>query len=224
MTQQERDGRAAGLRAALAAPDPSVRLRAALAAGTSPHEDDLEDLVLRCAVEPEFFVRDVLTWALTRHEPGRTVDRVVVELGSPEPQARSQALHTLSKIGDRRAFAAITPALLHHADVEVARAAWRAAVVLVTPGSEDALAARLVSQLGRGDREVRLSLSRALVDLGAAGAAAVERATGHRDPEVRAHALATQRLRTHPDEGFDLALVAAERELTLRGAPVPPPG
>lgn len=209
--------------AALAAPDASVRLRAALAAGTEPRGEDLEVLVARCAVEPEFFVRDMLTWALTRHDPDGTVDRLLVELTSPEPQARSQALHTLSKIGDRRAFDAITPALLHHADVEVARAAWRAAVVLVTPGSQARLAERLASQLGRGDREVRLSLSRALVDLGEAGADAVERAAAHRDPDVRAHALATVRLRTHPEEGFDLALAAADRALTLRGAPVPPP-
>jgi HEAT repeat protein len=224
VTQQDTAGRTARLRSALAAPDPSVRLRAALAAGTSPHADDLEVLVARCAVEPEFFVRDMLTWALTRHDPESTVDRLVAELGSPEPQARSQALHTLSKIGDRRVFGSITPALLHHADVEVARAAWRAAVALVPPGAEAGLAVRLASQLGRGDREVRLSLSRALVDLGEAGSVAVERATTHRDPEVRAHALATSRLRTHPDEGFDLALAAAERAVTLRGAPVPPPG
>lgn len=222
MTQQETGVRVARLRAALAAADPSVRLRAALAAGTSPEDDDLEVLVARCAVEPELLVRDMLTWALTRHDPDRTVDRLLVELASPEPQARSQALHTLSKIGDRRAFTAITPALLHHADVEVARAAWRAAVVLAPPGSREPLAERLASQLGRGDRDVRLSLSRALVALGDAATAPLERAATHRDAEVRAHAAATVRLRTHPDEGFDLALAAAERALTLRGAPVPP--
>lgn len=45
----------------------SVRLRAALAIGSTPDPRFVGKLVERCAVEPEFFVRDMLTWALTRH-------------------------------------------------------------------------------------------------------------------------------------------------------------
>ncbi|MGW2111299.1 hypothetical protein ACWCPL_32765, partial [Streptomyces sp. NPDC001948] len=50
----------------------SVRLRAALAVGTAPDPRYVDTLVERCAIEPEFFVRDMLTWALTRH-PGQAV-------------------------------------------------------------------------------------------------------------------------------------------------------
>ncbi|MGD9607505.1 MAG: HEAT repeat domain-containing protein, partial [Leucobacter sp.] len=57
---------AALLRAALSADDSSDRLQAALTAGTRPDEAYLEPLLDRCAVEPDFYVRDMLTWALTR--------------------------------------------------------------------------------------------------------------------------------------------------------------
>src|SRR3954467_14085667 len=113
---------------------PSVRLRAAMAAGTSPDPRFVDGLVERCAIEPEFSVREMLTWALTRHPPSVTVPELVDELRSEGSQPRSQALHTLSKIGDRRAWPAITPALLTDADDEVARSAWRAAVALVPDG------------------------------------------------------------------------------------------
>ena len=42
----------------------SVRLRAAMAIGTTPDPGFVEALVARCAVEPDFSVRELLTWAL----------------------------------------------------------------------------------------------------------------------------------------------------------------
>src|SRR3954469_7800419 len=124
---------------ALAGGDASVRLRAALEIGTRPDPRFVGPLVERCGVEPDFSVREMLTWALVRHAPAQTVPRLVGELRSARPQAQSQALHTLSKIGDRQAWPAITRALLTAADDEVARCAWRAAVVLVPAGEEPAL-------------------------------------------------------------------------------------
>jgi HEAT repeat protein len=181
----------------------SGRLRAALAAGTNPDPGLLDALVERCAVEPDFFVRDMLTWALTRLPSSITVPRLVEELRSERAQARGQALHTLSKIGDRRAWPAITRALRTDADDEVARAAWRAAVVLVPPGSEPGLAEMLATQLGRGNRETQLSLSRALIALGEV-IEPILRA-------VRQHAAATERLLHDPDAGFESAIEEAKR-------------
>ncbi len=120
--------------AALAAGDESTRLKAALAIGSNPDPGLIDALVARCAVEPDFYVREMLTWALTRFPPQVTVPRLLSELHSECPQARSQALHTLSKIKDAGAWPAITRSLLHDADDEVARSAWRAAVVLVPSG------------------------------------------------------------------------------------------
>ncbi len=85
------DTPASRLRAALAHSDASARLQAALAAGTRPDDSYIAELVARCAVEPDFFVRDMLTWALTRHDPARAVAELLPEVASEVPQARSQA-------------------------------------------------------------------------------------------------------------------------------------
>ncbi|MFF9399341.1 HEAT repeat domain-containing protein [Streptomyces sp. NPDC014744] len=196
----------------------SVRLRAALAVGSTPDPRFVDKLVERCAIEPEFFVRDMLTWALTRHPVSVTLPELLREVRSERAQARSQALHTLSKIGDRRAWPAITPTLLADADDEVARSAWRAAVVLVPEGEESALATALATQLGRGGRETQLSLSRALVALGEAIVPALRAATTAPAPSVRAHALATRRLLRDPDAGFEFAIEEAKRIVVLGGS------
>jgi HEAT repeat protein len=196
----------------------SVRLRAALAAGTTPDPRFVGTLVARCAVETEFFVRDMLTWALTRHPLSMTLPRLLREVRSVRAQARSQALHTLSKIGDRKAWPAITPALLCDADDEVARSAWRAAAVLVPDGDEPALAAVLATQLGRGGRETQLSLSRALVTLGEVIVPVLHAAESAPEPGVRAHALATQRLLSDPDSAFEFVMEEAKRIVALGGS------
>ncbi|WP_217143879.1 HEAT repeat domain-containing protein [Streptomyces sp. AC627_RSS907] len=196
----------------------SVRLRAALAVGTTPDPRFVGTLVERCAVEPEFFVRDMLTWALTRHPVSVTLPELLRELRSERAQARSQALHTLSKIGDRRAWPAITRELLCDADDEVARSAWRAAVALVPEGGEHGLAAVLATQLGRGGRETQLSLSRALVALGDVIVPVLGAVAADPDRLVRAHALATERLLREPDIGFGFAIEEAKRAVALGGS------
>ncbi|MFG2104387.1 HEAT repeat domain-containing protein [Micromonospora echinaurantiaca] len=200
---------------ALAAGNSSTRLKAALAIGSRPEPGFVDALVARCAVEPDFFVRDMLTWALTRLPAQITVPKLRAELRSARAQARSQALHTLSKIGDRSAWPAITPSLLHDTDDEVARTAWRAAVVLVPDDEKGALAAALATQFGRGDRQVRLSLSRALAALGDVVEPILRTAMAHHDPTVRAHAGATERLLRDPDAGFDLGVDEARRVVAL---------
>ena len=92
------------LSAAFAHPDPSVRLNAALQAGLRPAATDLDALVAQCAVEPDFQVREMLTWALIRLPAALAVPRLVAELDRPKPQARSQALHTLSKFRDETSW------------------------------------------------------------------------------------------------------------------------
>ncbi|MEV0122170.1 HEAT repeat domain-containing protein [Streptomyces sp. NPDC050703] len=196
----------------------SVRLRAALAIGSTPDPRYVDMLVERCAVEPEFSVRDMLTWALTRHPVSRTLPALLGEVRSERAQARSQALHTLSKLGDPRAWPAITREVLSDADVEVARSAWRAAVVLVPEGEEPALAAELVTQLGRGERGTQLSLSRALVALGEVIVPALRAATMADDPRVRTHALATRQLLRDPEAGFGFAVEEAKRIVALGGS------
>ncbi|MBB1260441.1 HEAT repeat domain-containing protein [Streptomyces alkaliterrae] len=217
MTITEQDPAAPRALRGLADGHASVRLRAALELGTTPDPRCVDALVERSSTEPEFFVRDMLTWALTRHPVATTLPRLLRETRSERPRARSQALHTLSKIGDRRAWPAITPTLLCDTDDEVARSAWRAAVVLVPEGEEAALATALATQLGRGGRETRLSLSRALTALGEVSVPSLHEAATAPEPHVRTHALATERLLRDPDVGFGYAIEEAKRVVALGG-------
>jgi HEAT repeat protein len=158
----------------------------------------------------------MLTWALTRFPNEITVPRLITELHSKNAQARSQALHTLSKTKDTGAWPAITQSLLRDSDDEVARSAWRAAVVLVPDAQKKDLAEELAAQFGRGNREVQLSLSHALVALGEEVIEPVLRkAMASHDPGVHAHAIATERLVLDPNVSFELAVREAKRIFLL---------
>jgi HEAT repeat protein len=215
MTMPEDDTNTLRALQALESSSSSVRLQAVLAVGTTPDPRFIDKLIERCAIESDFYVRDMLTWALTRHSSSMTVPKLIDELRSERAQARSQALHTLSKIGDRQAWPAITRALLTDADDEVARSAWRAAVVLVPEGADSELAGVLATQLGRGERETQLSLSRALIALGKVITPHLGAAMTSRDPRVRQHAIATERLSRNPDAGFEFAIEEAKRVAVL---------
>jgi len=210
------------LTVALTAALPSRRLQAAMSAGTHPRDEYVCVLLERCAIEPDLNVRETLSWALMRHPSEVTVPLLITETRSAGAQARSQALHTLSKIGDPAGWYAITPQLLNDPDDRVARMAWRVATVLVPEGSELALAATLVHHLNRGDREVQLSLSRALVALGDAVLPPLEAAAEAGDERRRIHAIATLLLRETPELGFDGALFDAELRVLL-STPLDPP-
>jgi hypothetical protein len=216
LNDTERDTR---LRVGLRGVSSSTRLQSALVAGTNPDPRLVEVLVERCAVEPDFFVRDMLTWALTRHSSTQTVPRLLHEVRTGAPQARSQALHTLSKIADPRGWSAITSAVLRDPNDEVARCAWRAAVILVPGGQEVELVKELCTQLGRGAREVQRSLSRAIAALGEVVLPILREHASHDDASIRAHAIATERLLKDPEQDFEAAVAEAKRVAALTNAP-----
>ena len=203
------------LEAAFTNLDPSLRLNAALRAGMSPSLLDLEILLRQCVVEQDFQVREMLTWALIRLPANRVVPRVVEELARPEPQARRQALHTLSKFKDRTAWPAVA-GRLDDEDQGVVRTAWYSAVALVPESEREWLAGKLADRLGHGDAETQLSLSRALVALGEDVIAPVlSFAAEHGDAAVRQHVNATEQLLQDPDSGFATSLKSARREVAL---------
>ena len=189
---------------ALAADESSARLQAALTAGTHPDSSYLDPLLERCAIEPDFYVRDMLTWALTRLPRELVLRRVTDEVNAARPQARSQALHTLSKLADPNSYDSITSGHLHDVDDEVARAAWRTAAGLVPYGERAVLARELAAELGRGDLDVMRSLSRAFVELGEAGEPALHAATIGENDLAAKHARATLRLLEDPEATFVL--------------------
>lgn len=191
---------------ALAHQHTDVRLKAAMAAGSDPTPPLAAPLMRRCAVEDDFFVRDMVTWALIQQPAEIVLPLLRPELESDAWQARSQGLHTLTKIADPGTWDWITPQHLHDQHDAVARTAWRAAVALVPEERAAWLAGELVAELGRGDRDLQRSLSRALIGLGPVIEPLLDRASRHLDPAIRAHAAATQRLHQDPDSEFWLTL------------------
>jgi len=156
----------ATLKTLLESPDQSVRLKAALAAGTYPEDEFIEVLISQCAIEPDFFVRDTLSWALMRNDIPKVVKRLETELHSANLQAKSQAIHTLSKIGDKSNYQLITDDMLFDPDDFMAATAWRVASVLVPDVQKPNLVTKLITQLGRGDSDTQFGLTRFLCALG----------------------------------------------------------
>lgn len=178
----------ATLEAMLASADQSVRLKAALAAGTYPQLSFVEILLSQCRHEPDFFVRDTLSWALMRQDRETVMAKLIPELTSPVAQARSQAVHTLSKIGDKKNYPLISRELLLDQEDSVASTAWRAASVLVPEEEKSALVAVLVSQLGRGDSDTQFALTRFLCAIGDQIVAPLEAAAQSENEAVRVQA------------------------------------
>ena len=207
------------LDSALKSSDQSVRLKVALLAGTYPSTEFIETLVLRCEVEPDFFVRDMLTWALIRNDVPLVIERLTPELLSPVPQARSQALHTLTKIGDHSTYPLVSGNLLFDADDKVAMTAWRAASVLVPEGQIPKLIPALITQLGRGSFEIQFALSRAFCVLGEAILEPLEPLARAEKPEIREHVAFTIRLLKNPFQERKLATDFAEKIKNLKSVP-----
>ena len=178
----------ATIKALLESPDKSVRLKAALAAGTYPDPEFIDVLVSQCSHEPDFFVRDTLSWALIRNDIPKVVDRLKSELISKNTQAKSQALHTLTKIGDKQFYSLITHEHLFDSNDKVAVTAWRAASVLAPESEVTALTKILVTQLGRGDSDVQFDLTRFLCGLGDAIIEPLTEATKSPKEEISVHA------------------------------------
>ena len=156
----------ATLQELLESSDQSVRLKAALAAGTYPEPEYIDILVTQCAHEPDFFVRDTLSWALMRNDITKVVERLTLELQSKNALAKSQAIHTFSKIGDKQNYFLITEEMMHDPDDLVATTAWRAASVLVPDPEKPTLVKILLTQLGRGDSDTQFALTRFLCAIG----------------------------------------------------------
>ena len=178
----------ATLESMLASPDQSIRLKGALAAGTYPELRFIEILVSQCAIETDFFVRDTLSWALLRNDQEAVVKRLIPELKSENIQAMTQAIHTLTKIGDKKNYPLITHEMLLDSDDFVASTAWRAASVLVPEDETDALVRILVTQLARGDSDVQFALTRFLCAIGEAIVRPLTEASDSPREEVRMHA------------------------------------
>ncbi len=163
-------------------PDKNICIRAALDLGAARQLDALPELLGRLTCETDFFVRENLTWAVTRMGEA-ALSELLKLLEHPDAAARLQAVHTLGKIADSRATAALLCAV-NDADAEVARKAIFALGQLRSP---QALAV-LVAGLGQADAERRNTLSTALEGFGMTAVAPLVDALRGAQAGVRAHA------------------------------------
>jgi len=162
----------------------------------------------------------MLTWALIRNNHSQVIERITPELKSPIPQARSQALHTLTKIGDQSTFPLVSKNLMFDSDDIVAMTAWRAASLLVPENQAKVLIPALLSQLGRGSHEVQIALSKCLCNLGEAILEPLKAAGRSEKEIIQEHVSFTLRLYENPELARKLGSDYADRIATLRGAPV----
>lgn len=163
--------------------DADLRLRAAVDLGTWRAVSAAHALVDRLGREPSHAIRETLTWALLRMSDAA---RPLLHdaLAAPNWLSRMQAGHVLSKLGAAYDVAALLPVIADPVEAVAARA-WWAAGRTSSAQVVDALAA----QLGRGDSDLRNSLSIAFEELAAIGVPAlVERVQRSSCAAVREHA------------------------------------
>lgn len=163
-------------------PDESIRQRAALALGSLVTADLAPQLAAMLWAEPDFFVRETLTWVLVRVGDA-ALPHALAALGDERAQVRFDAVHLIGKIGDAAALPAVLP-VTADADDDVAA---KARFVLTRLGDPAAIPA-LTAYLGRGGDDRRTELTRDLATFGAAAVPHLEEALGHDDEEVRRHA------------------------------------
>lgn len=183
--------------------DPGVRLRAALDLGELGYEPAAAAIVARFGWEPEFQVREALTWAALRM-PRASIPHVIASLHSPRWLARLQAVHTLGKLGRPQDAARLVPLVGDPVDSVAARAYGAAAHT----GNPEVIPA-LVRALSRGGAEHRTSLTLALAAFGGDAVPALVEALGVRAGPVRRHAADVLAYLGSP--AADAAVAALER-------------
>jgi HEAT repeat protein len=174
--------RADDLQRELRDPDKNTRANAAVELGKLGDASMADLLVDALAVEPDFFVREYLTWSIVRIADAST-PLLLRMLHDTRPQARHGAAHTLGKIADPRATAALIATLRDDDRSVVSKAAFALGAI----GAAEAVPA-IVNLLGGEDPELQSTLVSVLERFGAHALPALVAALAHADARVRAHA------------------------------------
>lgn len=163
-------------------PDKNMRGPAAIALGGSRVADALGGLLARVGHEPDFYVREDITWALVRMGEN-AIAPLIALLADESAAVRHHAAHTLGKISGPRAVEALIGAL-NDSDHTVA---GRAAGSLKVIGDARAIPA-LAGVLGHAHRDTQTAVTEALERFGADAVPAVLEAMKDARWQVREHA------------------------------------
>ena len=163
-------------------PDRDVRQAAALDLGTWADPAAAPALVARLWSEQDFFVRDTLSWTVTRVADA-AAPLLLDALARTDTASRVQALHVLSKIADPATTNAIVP-LAADDDPDVAAKARWALTRIGDPRGIPTLAAHL----GTGDSTSQNGLTRDLASFDRAAVPCLVTALASDEAPVRRHA------------------------------------
>ena len=159
--------------------DKNKRLHAVMALGQLANVAALPALLARLGAEPDFFVRDNVSWALLRIGDAAVLPLIAM-LDDTNHVVRYHAAHSLSKLGDARAVKALIITL----DDTDAHVVQKAIYALGSIRDARALSA-LTSRLGNGSREAQSALHDALVAFGATAVPHLLIMLDHADIAVR---------------------------------------
>jgi HEAT repeat protein len=191
-----------------------VRTVAALSLGKAANTSAAGALVRALAAEPDFFIREYITWSLVRLGDAAVLPLIAM-LNHERPVARQSAAHTLSKIGDARARDALIDALKdHHVGV-----VSKAASALGKIGDTKAIPV-LISLLGHEDTELQATLVSVLEEFGLPTVQPLVHALTHDDWRIREQAADLLRLIGSPDAVPALIDISNDRHWQVRFAVV----
>lgn len=205
---------AAELLEKLSDPDRSVRNTAALAIGSQAETGCAGALVDALWAEQDFFVRETMTWAVTRLEEA-TRPAVLSAVGADRPrEVRVQALHTVSKFANPETVDVVLPYVTDPDGAVARKARWALGRI-----KEPRAVPHLLALLGEQDIEERNALTDDVAAFGSAAVPSLIAALGADDHAVRQHAADILCYIGHPDaEGAADALGAAVADSESRVA------
>jgi HEAT repeat protein len=160
--------------------DKNVRIQAALHIGALGDHAALPALTTQLIQEPDFFVRENITWAIVRMGQA-AVKPMMALLEHTDPMARFQAAHVLSKLEDTRAANALILALQDDSIEVVQKAAFALGQL-----KDDTAIPALVDLLGDKHLELQTTVQRALEGFGTAALPMLTLALHHQDWSTRA--------------------------------------
>lgn len=211
--------------AGLVHPDKDVRQQTAVSLGQLAEPHLAAQVAQLLWQESDFFVRETLTWVLTR-TPGPAAEAATAILSDGDTGTRVQALHLLSKLADPDTVTAVARYIDDPDPVVADKARWALARI-----GDPSVIPLLVDQLGDPDLATRDAMTNTLTHFGSAAVPTVVTALTAEDPSIRAHAadvlcfIGTPGAReaipalieglddTHPD--VRLAMTLALRELVV---------
>lgn len=175
-------------------PDRDIRQASALSLGERADPACAEELVEILWAEEDFFVRETVTWAVTRVKEAALPAVLTALRDGRSPEVRTQALHVLSKFADPGTLEDLLPLVDDHDGAVARKARWALARI----GDPRAVPC-LIELMGGSDEEEKNSLTDDLAAFGAAAVPALVGTLGSPDAGLRRHAADVLCFIGHPD-------------------------